>query len=61
MDFFDFIEEQGIVHGEATAIFVERFLDDRSVFFQLSESEQKEMERKIDEILNLFLKTDTVN
>ena len=52
--FVEFVENLGVHDAEGTAIFVQEFLDDPGIFFQLSESERRMMESKIDEILFFF-------
>ena len=54
MTFFQFLEAKGIDNGEATAEFLEAFLDDPAIFFSLSESERKFWEIRIDQILELL-------
>jgi len=54
MDFFQYIKEQGVDDPEMVMVFVEEFLENPEIFFQLTESERSTMENKIDGILDFF-------
>ena len=44
----------GIKDGKNLTIFVRNFLKDPSIFFNLTEAERDEMERKLEEALTAF-------
>jgi len=54
MDFFEFVKSQGADDPEGIMFFVEKFLENPEIFFQLTESERSTMANKIDGILDFF-------
>ena len=53
-DFVSFLSDQGITGIEDLTCFVNRFLDDPSIFYELDQFEREEMESKMDEALDTF-------
>jgi len=53
-DFVSFLSDQGITGIENLTCFVDRFLDDPSIFYELDQFEREEMESKMDEALDTF-------
>ena len=53
-DFVSFLSDQGITGIEDLTCFVNRFLDDPSIFYELDQFEREEMESKMDEALDAF-------
>ena len=51
-DFVSILSNRGIADVEELTSFVQRFLDDPSIFFELEQFEREEIERKMDEALN---------
>jgi hypothetical protein len=54
MDFFEFFESNGVNDIKKLTAFVYHFLQDPSIFFDLSEPERDGMEKKLDEALAFF-------
>lgn len=52
--FYKYLESNGIKDGKNLTIFVRNFLEDPSIFFDLTEAERVEMEGKLDEALMVF-------
>jgi hypothetical protein len=52
--FFDYLENNGVKNIKKLTGFVHNFLQDPSIFFDLTRSERDEMEKKLDEALALF-------
>jgi len=52
--FFDYLESKGVKDIQKLAGFVHRFLQNPSIFFDLTETERNGMEEKIDEALAFF-------
>jgi hypothetical protein len=57
-DFVSFLSDQGITGIEDLTCFVDRFLDDPSIFYELDQFEREEMENKMDEALDTFMDMD---
>jgi len=53
-DFVSFLSDQGITGIEDLTCFVNRFLDDPSIFYELDQFEREEMGSKMDEALDAF-------
>jgi hypothetical protein len=51
-DFVSFLSDQGITGIEDLTCFVDRFLDDPSIFYELDQFEREEIESKMDEALD---------
>jgi hypothetical protein len=58
-DFVSFLSDQGITGIEDLTCFVDKFLDDPSIFNELNQFERKEMESKMDEALDTFKNLET--
>jgi hypothetical protein len=54
MDFFKFFESNGVNDIKKLTAFVHHFLQDPSIFFDLTEPERDGMEKKLDEALAFF-------
>jgi hypothetical protein len=52
--FFEYLERKGVKDIENLTVFVHKFLQDPSIFFDLTGSERDEMEKKLDETLAVF-------
>jgi len=52
--FFEYLESKGVKDVRDLSAFVHNFLQDPSVFFDLSGAERDGMERKLDEALAVF-------
>jgi len=52
--FYKYLESNGIKDVKNLTIFVRNFLEDPSIFFNLTEAERVEMEGKLDEALTVF-------
>ena len=52
--FYEYLESNGIKDVKNLTIFVRNFLEDPSIFFNLTEAERFEMEGKLDEALTAF-------
>ena len=57
-DFVSFLSGQGITEIEDLTCFVDRFLDDPSIFYELDQFEREEIESKMDEALDTFKNMD---
>jgi hypothetical protein len=53
-NFFEYLESHGVKDIKKLAGFVHNFLQDPSIFFDLSETERDGMEKKLDEALAFF-------
>jgi hypothetical protein len=53
-NFNSFLNDQGITGVDELTSFVQEFLDDPSIFFELDQFERDEIERKMDEALETF-------
>ena len=52
--FFEFLESNGIKDIKNLTVFVHRFVEDPSIFFDLTETERDGIEKKLDEALAVF-------
>jgi hypothetical protein len=52
--FFEYLESNGVKDLKTLISFVHNFLQDPSIFFDLSEPERKGVEKKLDEALAFF-------
>ena len=52
--FFEYLESNGVKDTKSLIGFVHNFLQDPSLFFDLTEAERDGMEKKIDESLAFF-------
>lgn len=52
--FYKYLKSNGIKDVKNLTIFVRNFLEDPSIFFNLTETERVEMEGKLDEALTVF-------
>jgi len=53
-EFFEYLESKGVEEIRDLTAFVHNFLQDPSVFFDLTETERVGMEKKMDEALSFF-------
>ena len=53
-EFIEFFESKGIQNIKNLTVFVQNFLKEPAIFFDLTATERKEMEQKLDEALALF-------
>ena len=53
-EFIEFIESKGVKDIRALTAFVHNFIQDPSIFFDLTGTERDAMEKKLDEALALF-------
>jgi hypothetical protein len=53
-EFIEFFESKGIKNIKNLTIFVQNFLEEPAILFDLTEAERNEMEQKLDEALALF-------
>ena len=53
-EFIEYLESRGIKDIKNLTVFVDRFLQDPSTFFDLTGTERDEMEKKLDDTLALF-------
>jgi uncharacterized Zn finger protein len=53
-EFIEFFESKGIKNIKNLTVFVQNFLKDPTIFFDLTGAERNEMEQKLDEALALF-------
>ena len=53
-EFIEFFESKGVQNIKNLTVFVQNFLKEPAIFFDLTETERKEMEQKLDEALVLF-------
>ena len=52
--FLEYLESNGINDIKNLTVFVEKFLKDPSIFFDLTGAERGKMEKKLDETLAVF-------
>jgi hypothetical protein len=52
--FFEFLESKGIKDIKNLTVFVHSFVEDPSIFFDLTETERDGIEKKLDEALAVF-------
>jgi hypothetical protein len=53
-EFIEFFESNGIKNIKNLTVFVQNFLKEPAIFFNLSKAKRNEMEQKLDEALALF-------
>ena len=53
-EFFEYLESNGVNDIKNITVFVEKFLQDPSIFFDLTGAERDKMEEKLDETLAVF-------
>ena len=53
-EFIEFFESKGIKNIKNLTIFVQNFLKEPAIFFNLTETQRNEMEQKMDEALAFF-------
>lgn len=53
-EFIEFFESKGIKNIKNLTVFVQNFLKEPAVFFNLTEEKRNEMEQKMDEALACF-------
>ena len=53
-EFIEFFESKGIKNIKNLTVFVQNFLKEPAIFFNLTEAQRNEMEQKLDEVLALF-------
>ena len=53
-EFIEFFESKGIKNIKNLTVFVQNFLKEPAIFFNLTEANRNEMEQKLDEALALF-------
>lgn len=53
-EFIEFFESKGIQNIKNLTVFVQNYLKEPAIFFDLTETERKEMDQKFDEALVLF-------
>ena len=53
-EFIEFFESRGIKNMKNLAAFVHKFIQEPSMYFDLTEAERHEMDQKFDEALALF-------
>ena len=53
-EFIEFFESKGIKNIKNLTVFVQNFLKEPTIFFDLTGAERNEMEQKLDEALALF-------
>ena len=58
-EFYEYLESKGIKDAKNVTGFVHEFLQDPSIFFDLTGAERDEMEKKLDETLDVFKKKKT--
>jgi uncharacterized Zn finger protein len=58
-EFYEYLESKGIKDAKNVTGFVHEFLQDPSIFFDLTGAERDEMEKKLDETLDPFKKKKT--
>ena len=58
-EFYEYLESKGIKDAKYVTGFVHEFFQDPSIFFDLTGAERDEMEKKLDETLDLFKKKKT--
>jgi len=52
--FFEYFESKGVKEIRDISLFVHNFLQDPSIFFDLTGAERDEMDKKLDETLAFF-------
>ncbi|MGB5749413.1 MAG: hypothetical protein WBM69_20705 [Desulfobacterales bacterium] len=57
--FYEYLESKGVKNIKNLTVFVHEFLQDPSIFFNLTGAERNEMEKKLDETLAVFKKKKT--
>jgi len=60
-EFYEYLESKGIKDAKNVTVFVHEFLQDPSIFFDLSGAERDNMEKKLDETLAVFKNKETHN
>ena len=60
-DFFEYLESNGVKDINNLTGFVHKFLQDPSIFFDLTKAERDKMEKKLDETLAVFKNKKTHN
>ena len=58
-EFYEYLESKGIKDAKNVTGFVHEFLQDPSIFFDLTGAERDKMEKKLDETLDAFRKKKT--
>jgi hypothetical protein len=53
-EFIEFFESKGIKNIKNLTVFVQNFLKEPAIFFNLTEAQRNEMEQKMDEALAFF-------
>jgi hypothetical protein len=53
-EFIKFFESKGIKNIKNLTVFVQNFLKEPAIFFNLTETQRNEMEQKMDEALAFF-------
>ena len=53
-EFYEYLESKGVKDLKNVTGFVHEFLQDPSIFFELTGAERDEMEKKMDETLAFF-------
>jgi hypothetical protein len=53
-EFIEFFESKKIQNIKNLTVFVQNFLKEPAIFFDLTETKRKEMDQKFDEVLVLF-------
>jgi hypothetical protein len=53
-EFIEFFESKGIKNIKNLTVFVQNFLKEPAIFFNLTESQRNKMEQKMDEALAFF-------
>ena len=53
-EFIEFFESKGIKNIKNLTVFVQNFLKEPAIFFNLTETQRNEMEHKMDEALAFF-------
>jgi hypothetical protein len=53
-EFIEFFESKGIKNIKNLNVFVQNFLKEPAIFFNLTDSQRNEMEQKLDEAIALF-------
>ncbi len=57
--FYEYLESKGVKDINNLTVFVHEFLQDPSIFFDLTRAERDKMEKKLDETLSVFKKKKT--
>ena len=53
-EFIEFFESKGIQNIKNLTVFVQNFLKEPAIYFDLTEAQRNEMEQKMDEALAFF-------